>query len=192
LRCYIVGGIDLATIVSSSLGLLRGKPQIWAFLDQTMAALSVLFSLLGASFLEQMLDREGIRWSGGSSVASIMAGLGGMDPQGLGDERGLMISAQVGGTVWRRGCVDGRSVKFDAWIPVLKMSSWEMEAATSESVRWHLLRVCWTVWCSWFAVGRLGEAFGITMLCIGVWSGHLLDLSMVTPFHQSCRFSVCC
>jgi hypothetical protein len=76
LRRYLVGGIDLATIVPSSLGLLRGKPQIWVFPDQMMAALSVSFSLLGASFLEQVLDWEGIRWSGGSSVASIMAGLG--------------------------------------------------------------------------------------------------------------------
>jgi hypothetical protein len=79
LRRYLVGGIDLATIVSSLLGLLRGKPQIWAFPDQTMAALSVSFSLPGASFLEQVLDWEGIRWSGGSSAASKMAGLDGME-----------------------------------------------------------------------------------------------------------------
>jgi hypothetical protein len=110
---------------------------------------------------------------------------------GLGDEHGLMIFAQVGGAIWHRGGVDGRSVKFDAWIHVLKMSSRKMEAATSESVRWHLLRVCWTGWCSWFAVGRLGEASDITMLCVGVWSGHLA-LSMATPFNQFCRFSVCC
>jgi hypothetical protein len=122
LRFYLVGGIDLATIISSSLGLLRGKPQIWAFPDQTMAALSVSFSLLGASFLEQVLDLEGIRWRGGSSVALKTAGIGGMEPRGLGDGRGLMNFAQVGGAVWLRGGVDGRSVKFDAWIPVLKMS----------------------------------------------------------------------
>jgi hypothetical protein len=40
LRRYLVEGFDLATVVSSSLGLLRGKPQIWAFPDQTMVARS--------------------------------------------------------------------------------------------------------------------------------------------------------
>jgi hypothetical protein len=131
--------------------------------------------------LEKVLDLEGISWSAGSSVALKTAGLGGMEPRGLGDGRGLMNFTQVGGAVWLRGGVDGRSIKFDAWIPVLKMSSRNMEAATSESVRWHPLRVCWTGWCSWLAVGRLGEASGITMLCVGVWSRRLA-LSIVTPF----------
>ena len=51
--------------------LLRGKPQIPGFSDRTMAALSVTLSLLGALFLEQLLEggckkRSGLRCSGGS------------------------------------------------------------------------------------------------------------------------------
>jgi hypothetical protein len=40
--------------------------------------------------------------------------------------------AQEGGAVWRRGGVNGRPGKVVAWIPVVKMSSRKMEAATSE------------------------------------------------------------
>jgi hypothetical protein len=85
------------------------------------------------------------------------------------------------GTVWRRGGVDGRPGKLDAWIPLLKMSPRKMEAATSESVRWCMVRVCWTGWCSRLAVGRFGEAFRFTMMCVGARSGQLA-MSMVTPF----------
>jgi hypothetical protein len=85
------GDIDLATIISSPLGLLRGNPQMWAS-HQKMATLLVSFSLLGALFFEQVLDRERIRWIHGSLVASKTAGLGGMEPRGLGDGHDLMIS----------------------------------------------------------------------------------------------------
>jgi hypothetical protein len=65
-----------------------------------------------------------------SSTASTAVGLGGMAQQGLGSTR-KMMDAQGGGAVWHRGGVDGRSGKFDAWIPILKMSLRKMEAATS-------------------------------------------------------------
>jgi hypothetical protein len=55
--------------------------------------------------------------------------------------------------VWRRGAVDSRSGNLDAWMPVLNMNPWKMKMATSESVRWRALRVCWTGWCSALGLG---------------------------------------
>jgi hypothetical protein len=39
----------------------------------------------------------------------------------------MMRRVQGGGAVWRRGGVDRRSSKFDAWIPIIKVSSRKME-----------------------------------------------------------------
>jgi hypothetical protein len=50
-----------------------------------------------------------------------------------------------------------------------------------ESMQWRALRVCWTDWCPRLTVGRLGEAFRITMMCVGARSGQLA-LFMVTHF----------
>ena len=54
-RGYLVEGIDVA-VTLFPLVLLRGKPQIPGFSGRTMAVLSVSLSLLGALFLEQLLD----------------------------------------------------------------------------------------------------------------------------------------
>ena len=62
-RRYHVEGIAVAATVHP-LALLRGKPQIPDFPGRTMATLSVSLYLLGASFLEQMLDRGCKMWSG--------------------------------------------------------------------------------------------------------------------------------
>jgi hypothetical protein len=76
-----------------------------------------------------------------SSIASTTVGLGGMAQRGLGSGRMTMdVRGKV--TVWRRGGVDGRSGKFDAWIPILRMSLRKMEATTLWNVRWRSLRVC--------------------------------------------------
>jgi hypothetical protein len=49
-----------------------------------------------------------------------------------------------------------------------------------ERVHWHVLRFCWTGWCSRLTVGRLGEASDFLMMCVGVSPGQRA-LSMVTP-----------
>jgi hypothetical protein len=61
-------------------------------------------------------------------------GLGGVTERDLG---GRHVTMDVRSEV----APSGRSDKIDAWIPVLKMSSRNMEATTSNSLRWLALRV---------------------------------------------------
>ena len=55
MRRFLVEGIAVVA-TAYLLALLWGKPQISSFRGWTMAALSVSLSLLGALFLEQLLD----------------------------------------------------------------------------------------------------------------------------------------
>jgi hypothetical protein len=70
---------------------------------------------------------------------------------------------------------------FDAWIPIIKMSSRKMEAATSGVCDGARSGSAGPVGPPSSPLGDLGEASGISMICVGAWSGQLA-LFIVIPF----------
>jgi hypothetical protein len=123
-----------------------------------------------------------------SSIASTSMGLGGMAQWGI-DGGHTARHARGGGAVWHHGVVDRRSSKFDAWIPIRKMSSRKMEqrlCIACDSARWG----------SAGPVGAPGLMLGNlarppAFLWCALVRGHGNWTCSWPPLHQTSRFSVC-
>ena len=83
------------------------------------------------------------------------------------------IHAQVDGAVWHRGGIDGRPHKIYALVPP------EDEDGSEEDGGGDFCNVCTGAaeglldrLCPLLAIGRLGVAFGLLMMCVGVLSEH--------------------
>jgi hypothetical protein len=78
-HCYLVEGIINATLIS--LGLLRGKPQIWFSESDDSGALVLL--TLRASFWSRHCLEVVLRWSGVTLSASTTTSLSSVEQRGL-------------------------------------------------------------------------------------------------------------